>query len=95
MSIIIKGMAMPKWEDGKELTLRIMPDGTVIDINGNRNPDAEAKELPTHGRLIDADALEEEPCDVVENMEWYSESGYSHIQIQNAPTIIEAEEAEQ
>lgn len=93
MSIIIKGMKMPKGDSVK--CICIFPDGKVSNIyDSDRKQIATAFPVPPHGRLIDADALEEEPCDVVENMEWYSESGYSHIQIQNAPTIIEAEEEE-
>lgn len=51
-------------------------------------------EIPPHGRLIDADALEEEPCDLIDDRGLEAESGYSHDQIRNAPTIIEAEEGE-
>ena len=55
--------------------------------------------VPPHGRLIDADALEDDDPNVcnsfmrdgyVESCEW----GYSHEQIKSAPTIIPAEEGE-
>ena len=60
MSIIIKGMKMPK-HDGEILCIEIYPDGTVcMDMDLQCRKIAEAKELPPHGRLIDAE--EEEEC---------------------------------
>ena len=92
MGILIKGLKMPK-HDGEILCIEIFPDGTVcMDMDLKCRKIAEAKELPPHGRLIDADALEEEPCDVVEDRFLYSVFGYSLDRIQTAPTIIEAEE---
>ena len=66
-----------------------------IHDNKGRLPECPLVEIPPHGRLIDADALEEEACDVVDDNGWDAEFGYSHDQIKNAPTIIEAEEVKE
>lgn len=95
MSIIIKGMKMPQKEGDYNALLHVNRDGTALFSLYKERGVYAAKELPPHGRLIDADALEEESCDVVADMGWDAEFGYSHDQIRNAPTIIEAEEAEQ
>ena len=55
MSLLIKGMEMPK--NGNETILRIQPDGTVLDQYGHHLLLAAAP-VPPHGRLIDADAYE-------------------------------------
>ena len=89
MSIIIHGMDVPK---NDELWIRVQPDGKIVSKTGYVIEDASAKQVPPHGRLIDADALEEEPCDVVEDRFPYAISGHSNDQIRNEPTIIEAEE---
>ena len=64
----------------------------------SRPDDCPLVPVPAHGRLIDADALEEtDPllcdCIIAEDgfVEW-SEWGYSREQIRNAPTIIPASE---
>lgn len=62
------------------------------DIDESKPLNCPLVEIPPHGRLIDADALEEEPCDVVEDRFPYAVFGHSNDQIRNAPTIIEAEE---
>lgn len=90
MSIIIKGMKIPT----SPVLFCIHPDGKVLaDLEGGWR-EYKSVPVPPHGRLIDADALEEEPCDVVEDRDWYSVFGYSHDQIRYAPTVIEAEEGE-
>ena len=100
MSIIIKGMKMPKREDGRELTLRIMPDGSVIDVNGNRMTDVEAKELPPHGDLIDRGALQKYLIKKAED-DWNKSAApyswaYAYECISDTldifPPVIEAEE---
>ena len=57
MSILIKGMEMPK---DKEIILRIDEEGQVYNIYGEYPTKIyEDIEIPPHGRLIDADALNE------------------------------------
>lgn len=86
MSVLIKGMEMPT--GCSAVTLKVWPDNQVeiFDADGEWKT-SEAIPVPPHGRLIDADALGSFPynmdfCDGGEADEW----------IQNAPTIIEAEE---
>lgn len=95
MSVLINGMEMPKEND---YTIAIVyGDGVVAEYHEDywiRGVDGEkqlgiAVPVPPHGRLIDADALGEFPynmdfCDGGEADEW----------VQNAPTIIQAEEGE-
>lgn len=54
MSIIIHGMDVPKNE---ELWIRVQPDGKIVSQKGYVIEDASAKQIPPHGRFIDADAL--------------------------------------
>ena len=90
MGIIINGMDMPKNE---ELWIRIQPDGKIVSQTGYVIEDASAKQVPPHGRLIDADALH------YSRLRIYHEDGtvggYNAVvmsaEIKDAPTIIEAE----
>ena len=103
MSIILKGIDLPT--DGKTLIVGIYGNGLVsmeytkplalaIEIN------AEAIQIPKgHGRLIDADALETVFKDMAE-CEWnqkVSPISWAYAfedtidEIDNAPTILEAE----
>lgn len=93
MSIIIYGMDMPQNGEGNELIVRVQPDGTVLNAQGIHLY-AEAKEIPPHGRLIDADALLENMKKVHDR--WKVEGHYTpttddEIMTIHAPTIIEAE----
>ena len=55
MSVLIKGMEMPK--DGELLCINIHPDGKVcINLDLECEKVGEAVPVPPHGRLIDADA---------------------------------------
>ena len=92
MSILIKGMDMPK--EGEEIIIElskchaaeIIPARFGGAVYGSTYP---LVEVPTpHGRLIDADELEW----VVPNIE--DEYEHCHRIIRDAPTIIEAEESE-
>ena len=98
MSILIKGMEMPK-----SCNECLMSIEYACMINGNIIPDYWARldrptdchlvELPPHGRLIDADALGISYCNpAVFNDKNYG-IGWNHAidAITNAPTIIEAE----
>lgn len=95
MSIIIKGMEMPK-EGFVELAVHwdglVQQTGQTQRIDGKdyyspyigvRPTEYEAIELPPHGRLIDGDKLAAQ-CDDPHWCVWLSE-------ILDAPTIIEAE----
>ena len=85
MSILIKGMEMPM-ERGS-FTLTIKYNGMVLDTETGIQV-AEAHELPPHGRLIDADALEAEFDKLIVHDNWYYNA------LHHAPTIIPAEEGE-
>lgn len=89
MGVYIKGVEIPK---ENRLTLQISADGAVYVVNScsitAETYTTDAVSVPSHGRLIDADALKADALD---------ESGrmfISNIQIFNAPTIIPAEECE-
>ena len=96
MSLLIKGMEMPK--EGSWIELRIFPDGQCFLYSwcGNDFDFMEhltAAPVPPHGRLIDADAL-------TDNWDYASAALRPDDvrkvvcldDIDNAPTIIEAEE---
>ena len=95
MSILIKGMEMPKWNKNLERVEKIIisSSGLVewVDDNNTLLAEYEAVELPPHGRLIDADALHIDLIDRgiedIQTNDWYE------IQqaVDDAPTIIEAE----
>lgn len=105
MSVLIKGMEMPT----KPLIVKINPDGSVNSTYGNGYKKYEAVTVPPHGRLIDADALlnkfGKEQKAVYEHGREYSFSflwgnelctewwGVERM-VEDAPTIIPAEEGE-
>lgn len=98
MSVLIKGMEMPK---ESAVTITVYSDGVVIrDLYEEHN--YEAVEVPTpHGRLIDADELHEkmyhEAFEVDSDMQkweggcWIRYKVFENCKNQT-PTIIEAEE---
>lgn len=84
MSILIKGMEMPK--AGNWITVRIYYEGTCAEPNWQGDcrymKGCEAVPVPPHGRLIDADALPR----------FGGRKGLIHASdVDAAPTIIEAE----
>lgn len=95
MSILIKGMEMPK--KGCHHTLTIYADGTIAI---GKSTDYKAVEIPTpHGRLIDVDAFFEDICNDLNDMtrigiavdgNWL----WAKLDdaLNNAQTIIEKEE---
>lgn len=91
MSVLIKGMKMPKDE---EVRILLFPNGQVFIDNGvyflEYELEYEAVEVPTpHGRLIDADELEVD----TEWSDYYDGyQSYSAMQIKYAPTVLESEE---
>lgn len=91
MSILIKGIDMPKYES---LTIKIMPSGAVRDQYGRLDERVKAVEVPRHGRLIDADNLIE-LCEIMtDKCGETGESVWGQYQMvaEDLPTIIEAEE---
>lgn len=104
MSILIKGIDMPKEKD-EALLLLILGDGTVAEKMGSDRyeemTDTKAIQIPKgHGRLIDADALETVFKDMAK-CEWNQKAfpiswAYAFEdtidEIYDAPTILEAEE---
>ena len=88
MSILIKGMEMPKHDD-EYVIFTVYGDGGVVYGPLNR-PHVRYKNraipVPNHGRLIDADALQAEcvpePTFVAEML---------FRKVSNAPTIIPAD----
>lgn len=94
MSILIKGMEMPK--DGAERCIVIRGDGKIRTFTGAPIDYATAIPVPPHGRLIDAiyvrDAIIQAWVDKADDSHMYKrgmEDAYEVIR--NAPTIIEAE----
>ena len=83
MSILLNGLSMP--ENTFYIQIRIYDGGLVtVDINGEEAQIAEAIAIPSHGRLIDADALEAS-CFMG------SSSFYTQSDIDYAPTVIPAD----
>ena len=98
MSLIIKGMDMPK--RGEYLHLEIYPNGLVWGDNGHEwvKHEAQAIEIPTpHGRLIDGDELRDIIKDIIPSwgiepkIPTYKDTTVMKY-INDAPTILEAED---
>ena len=104
MSILIKGMEMPKPELTDQATvycayILIRPNGhAVIVVDNEDGLDSTEYPLvpvPPHGRLIDADELYKEALERSETKDGYYnclDHVISCYTIDNAPTIIPAEE---
>ena len=91
MSILITGIDMPT--KGNPITVLIYPDGTAE--WEAQNKEGTAVPVPPHGRLIDADALEKEHMKrAYENFRSYQFHVSATAWINEAPTIIPAEEGE-
>lgn len=111
MSVLIKGMEMPSCNDcplAGDFKCNLMPSIPALckeyDMavqNGKRLNNCPLVEIPPHGRLIDADALEDR-CSRQATDEWNKSTGtnwgYAYAtfesDVEDAPTIIEAEEEE-
>lgn len=98
MSILIKGMKMPTKENA---VILITPSGDVWMIGDMPNEDThlvKAKAVPVpepHGRCIDADVLaERHRIFAYEHKNSYSFHIAAKAYIDNAPTIIEAEDGD-
>lgn len=83
MSVLIQGLKMPQGESC--VTVRIWGDGRVIGVH-NDSLVKHAIELPPHGRLIDADALEKHI-----KKDWEEYDHWIAVEVENRPTVIEAE----
>ena len=99
MSILIKGMEMPKWNNNFERVERILisSSGLVewVDDNNTLLAEYEAVELPPHGDLIDRDTILYGSNRLIQN--YYGDTlgrrNYAtDDEIRQAPAIIEAEE---
>lgn len=101
MSLMIKGINLP--DKGDVIHLEIYSDGSVWDKSNwePHPPKASAIQIPKdHGRLIDADALETVFKDMakcewnqkVSPISWAYAFEDTIDEIDNAPTILEAEE---
>jgi hypothetical protein len=97
MGVYINGMEMPK--EGF-ITITITSDGRVVGNSKKENGKfeyldnediAKAVPVPKHGRLIEADALLR-GCKRIEGKYATREFAFSQSAIENAPTILEAEE---
>jgi len=88
--IYIKGMEMPKV---RGVFVCILPEGTAI-VQADDVIYTTAIEVPDHGRLIDADALPNYDKPIGKIMMFGGEYVYTQTAIDNAPTIIPAEEDE-
>lgn len=97
MSILIKGVEMPKGE--KAVHLEIHSDGTVLmwQMGDSDKVVGKAISIPPHGRLIDADVV---MSLAMEDILMWEDAGCDRDDyraflanyIEDAPTIIEAEE---
>lgn len=91
MSILIKGLNMPKDiapNVHQTITLIISGDGTIYDVNRNQLPYEVVEINGSYGRLIDADAL---PVKDLDSNGWLNAFGVAVEDLENAPTVIEAE----
>lgn len=89
MSLIIKGMKLPKNGEMKELTIGRAPNGSelIAIAHGDTTEFYKVVEIPTpHGRLIDADKLLKHKYGISQTARTY---------IKTADTIIEAEVSEE
>ena len=90
MSILIKGMEMPKWNKNFERVEKILisSSGLVewVDDNNTLLAEYEAVELPPNGDLIDRDELKSQVEDTTINASWFK------WLIDNIPIVVESEE---
>ena len=102
MSIIIKGMDMPKncwmcplsvlYEKPREMLRCKLTKEEVLRYKIDSN--CPLIELPPHGRLIDADALVKQMHDNIQKTNNARYAWVDELDIALAPTIIESEEEE-
>ena len=86
MSILIKGMEMPKTEEESKLLI-LTPDGvTWLTQLGLGNQKFDTIEVPQHGRLIDADKIRYHSGTWEKGFDWVMQS-----EITLMPTAIPAD----
>ena len=91
MSVLIKGMDMPKDECGFLMAFTLNEKGEWLCAKMNECKWRTVNVLPPHGRLIDASQFEVFGYDVVEGS---FDDGVTFVlnKIDDAPTVIEGEE---
>ena len=93
MGIYIKSMEMPMNEP---MLVKINPDGSVSTTAKNNYRKYEAIPVPDHGRLIDADALEQDAQKRLLICNKYNDQFQKPYEVMRAialaPTVIPAEE---
>lgn len=93
MSVLIKDMEMPNvcvfcFMDESKCKLH----GSVNNIWREKHPDCPLVEIPTpHGRLIDADELSKQKYENI----WTNRLVINADDLEDAPTVIEAEGSEE
>lgn len=97
MSILIRGMAMPKYCEAcaifgwcRQRNIYCMDENHE---NFIRPSDCPLIELPPHGRLIDADAMVKQMHDNIQKTNNVRYAWVDELDIALAPTIIEAEDS--
>lgn len=93
MSILIKGVDLPK--AGEHYLIQLNSDGTIYDAVGQRTATF-AVELPPHGRLIDADAVQKTVLKLIEDGWDITRNDYKRMDdiLFECPTIIESNRKE-
>ena len=91
MSILIKGMAMPK--DGKTVTLTICADGLVFEEFKEPGDVFHAIPVPAHGRLGDMDAIARKIRRFGDYVDFTKDEIAGWFENGDFETIIPAEEA--
>ena len=92
MSILIKGITMPK-SGTYRCVVRKWKDEITLDLYGDEELGGALVELPPHGRLIDADAAMKQGWVIQRNYrKTLTDSVVEIRHITELPTIIEAEE---
>ena len=95
MSILIKGLKMPK--KGTCIDIVILDDGTVVCYDDDKKI-GEAVELPDHGDLVDRDKLMmkmwEASAYAPNHCTWVNSRVVFAKDIEDAPVVISAERSE-
>lgn len=98
MGVYLPNVDMPK--DDKVVTIQICPDGSIWQQYRGTVPNAKAVPVPSHGRLIDADALWVEINKICDRRDAGIITDLTCLQqilsaLRHAPTIIQAEEVKE
>jgi len=96
MGVYIKGMEMPTEQYGK-MVITLYPNGHVAEYVGDIGRVWEAVPVPPHGRLIDANKIGLTDFEIILCQKGNPFKNALEMlleKIENAPTIIPAEEGE-